>query len=284
MTTTINADTVVGGAVVTADASGQLGLQAAGVTKLTVSSSGVTLASALPIASGGTNATATPTAGGAVYGTGTAYAITAAGTSGQVLTSAGASAPTWTTPSAGAMTFIANTTAASASSVNFTVSGYGTYLIQFYGVKGPTTGAAAGAVWLLTARINNTTTTNTAHYGGGYRISGQGTVPKADGTTSASYIYMTAFGDLTFQGTEDAMVNGQMSFFNMNSTSIKYGSGFSSGFSNKSTSNLDSFGSSSAWRTNASSGAATSINIYMWDGTNTTTFTGTFIVYGIQAA
>jgi hypothetical protein len=43
MTTTINADTVVGGAIVTADASGVLGLQAAGVTKLTVSSTGVTI-------------------------------------------------------------------------------------------------------------------------------------------------------------------------------------------------------------------------------------------------
>ena len=49
---------------------------------------------------GGTGGTATPTAGGAAYGTGTAYAFTAAGTSGQVLTSNGASAPTWQTPTA----------------------------------------------------------------------------------------------------------------------------------------------------------------------------------------
>ena len=42
MTTTINADTVVGGAVVTADASGQLGLQAAGVTALTLNSTNAT--------------------------------------------------------------------------------------------------------------------------------------------------------------------------------------------------------------------------------------------------
>lgn len=49
----------------------------------------------VPIADGGTNSTATPTAGGAAYGTGTAYAVTAAGTSGQVLTSNGTSAPTW---------------------------------------------------------------------------------------------------------------------------------------------------------------------------------------------
>ena len=52
------------------------------------------------IANGGTNGTATPTAGAIAYGSGTAYAFTAAGTSGQVLTSNGASAPTWATPTA----------------------------------------------------------------------------------------------------------------------------------------------------------------------------------------
>ena len=55
----------------------------------------------LPIANGGTNSTAAPTAGGAVYGTGTAYAITAAGTAGQVLVSQGASAPIWSGVSGG---------------------------------------------------------------------------------------------------------------------------------------------------------------------------------------
>jgi hypothetical protein len=57
MTTTISADTVIGGAIITADTSGELALQAAGVTKLTVNSSGVTLAAALPVASGGTGIT-----------------------------------------------------------------------------------------------------------------------------------------------------------------------------------------------------------------------------------
>jgi hypothetical protein len=47
---------------------------------------------------GGTNGTATPTAGAIAYGSGTAYAFTAAGSSGQVLTSAGAGTPTWSTP------------------------------------------------------------------------------------------------------------------------------------------------------------------------------------------
>jgi hypothetical protein len=52
----------------------------------------------LPIANGGTNSTGIPTAGGVAYGTGTAYAVTVAGTSGQVLTSNGAAAPTWAAP------------------------------------------------------------------------------------------------------------------------------------------------------------------------------------------
>ena len=76
----------------------------AGTTGLTPSSAttgAVTLAGTLAIANGGTNSTATATAGGAAYGTGTAYAVTAAGTAGQVLTSAGASAPVWSGISGG---------------------------------------------------------------------------------------------------------------------------------------------------------------------------------------
>ena len=60
-----------------------------------VLSSANSVTGTLGISNGGTNSTATPTAGGAVYGTGTAYAITAQGTSGNVLISAGASAPSF---------------------------------------------------------------------------------------------------------------------------------------------------------------------------------------------
>lgn len=49
----------------------------------------------LPIARGGTNSVAAPTNGAVAYGTGTAFAFTAAGTSGQLLQSNGAAAPTW---------------------------------------------------------------------------------------------------------------------------------------------------------------------------------------------
>ena len=52
----------------------------------------------LPIANGGTNSTDTPTAYGVSYGTGSAYAFTAAGTTGQILTATTGSAPTWAAP------------------------------------------------------------------------------------------------------------------------------------------------------------------------------------------
>lgn len=69
MPTTINADTVTGGAVVTGDASGQLALQAAGNTALTINSSRAI-----------------------GFGASPSY-----GTAGQVLTSNGSTgAPTWT--------------------------------------------------------------------------------------------------------------------------------------------------------------------------------------------
>jgi hypothetical protein len=84
---------LISGGVNTAPSWGKIGL--------TTHVSGV-----LPIANGGTNSTATPTAGAVAYGTGTAYAFTAAGTSGQVLTSAGAGTPTWATPTTGTVTAV----------------------------------------------------------------------------------------------------------------------------------------------------------------------------------
>jgi len=62
---------------------------------LTTSVSGI-----LPLANGGSNAALTAVNGGSVYSTGSALAITAAGTTGQVLTSQGAAAPIWSSPAA----------------------------------------------------------------------------------------------------------------------------------------------------------------------------------------
>jgi hypothetical protein len=80
MATILNADTTTGGAVVTGDASGVLALQAAGVTKLTVNSSGVTLAAPLPIASGGTGVTTSTGSGSVVLSTSPTLVTPALGT------------------------------------------------------------------------------------------------------------------------------------------------------------------------------------------------------------
>jgi len=89
-----NSGATISGGTITAVAFAGDGASITGLSTGNISSG------TLPIARGGTNSTATPTNGGAVYGTGSAYAVTAAGTSGQVLTSNGTAAPTWQTPSA----------------------------------------------------------------------------------------------------------------------------------------------------------------------------------------
>jgi hypothetical protein len=71
---------------------------ATGLTPATATTGAVTLAGTLAIANGGTNGSATPTAYGVAYGDGSAYAFTAAGTTGQILTATTGSAPTWAAP------------------------------------------------------------------------------------------------------------------------------------------------------------------------------------------
>ena len=113
----------------------------------------------LPIANGGTNSTATPTAGGAIYGTGTAYAITAAGTSGQVLTSNGASAPTWTTPSGGG-----SAATPTALGTVYGSTGNATPFKTFLGYQAgnSTTGIDSTAIGYQALVTNTTGTDNTA--------------------------------------------------------------------------------------------------------------------------
>jgi hypothetical protein len=84
---------VTGGAATAASANAVAGA----VVSLTSNVTGT-----LPVANGGTGDSPTPTAGGAVYANGTVLAVTAAGTSGQVLTSNGAAAPTWAAAGAAA--------------------------------------------------------------------------------------------------------------------------------------------------------------------------------------
>jgi hypothetical protein len=108
---------LISGGVTTASSWGKIGL--------TTHVSGT-----LPIANGGTNGTATPTLGGVIVGTGTAYASTAAGTTGQVLLAQTGAAPIWGTVSGG-VTSLAGTTnqiTASASTGAVTLSTPSTFI------------------------------------------------------------------------------------------------------------------------------------------------------------
>ena len=104
----------------------------------------------LPIANGGTNSTATPTAYGVSYGTGSAYAFTAAGTTGQILTATTGGAPTWAAPAtSGTVTSVGLSLPSQFTVTNSPVTSSGTLTGSWnnqtanYVLAGPTSGAAA---------------------------------------------------------------------------------------------------------------------------------------------
>ena len=71
-----------------------------GFTPSTATTGAITLGGTLGLSNGGTNASLTAVAGAVPYSTTSALALTAAGTTGQVLTSQGTSAPIWSNNSA----------------------------------------------------------------------------------------------------------------------------------------------------------------------------------------
>ena len=121
-----------------------------GLTPAAATTGAVTLAGKLVIANGGTNSTATPTAYGVAYGTGSAYAFTAAGTTGQVLTATTGGAPTWAAPAtSGTVTSVGLSLPSQFTVTNSPVTSSGTLTGSWnnqtanYVLAGPTTGAAA---------------------------------------------------------------------------------------------------------------------------------------------
>jgi hypothetical protein len=128
---------LISGGVSTAPSWGKIGL--------TTHVSGV-----LPIANGGTNGTATPTNYGVSYGTGSAYAFTAAGTTGQILTATTGGAPTWAAPAtSGTVTSVGLSLPSQFTVTNSPVTSSGTLTGSWntqtanFVLAGPTTGAAA---------------------------------------------------------------------------------------------------------------------------------------------
>ncbi len=129
-----------------------------GSTGLSSSSTGsVTLSGQLNLASGGTNASLTATAGGVVYSGATALAITAAGTSGQILVSNGSGAPTWSNASGVSITSVtgtANEITAATSSGAVTLSTPSTFIAP--GSVASTTTLTAGTTLTVSGNTANT--------------------------------------------------------------------------------------------------------------------------------
>jgi len=98
------------------------------LTNKTLSTNSVWQGTAVGLAYGGTAANLTAVAGGVLYSGSSALAISAAGTSGQVLTSAGSSAPTWTAQSS--LSVGTATTATTASNIAGGSAGYLVYQVD----------------------------------------------------------------------------------------------------------------------------------------------------------
>jgi len=129
---------------------------------LTLVGSAFTLANPVAVNLGGTAGTATPTAGAVAYGSGTAYAFTAAGTSGQFLKSAGAGTPVWDTPTS-AITITDDTTTNASRYLLFTSATSGTISAENTSSTrlsfNPSTGYLT-VTGLTSPIINNPTVTN----------------------------------------------------------------------------------------------------------------------------
>jgi len=161
--------TAGGGSVVTINAGTQT------LTNKTLSSNSVWQGTAVGLAYGGTNANLTAVAGGVIYSGASALAISAAGTSGQVLTSAGASAPTWTAQSS----LVVGTATVATTATNIAGGSAGNLIIQLD--TNQTTFVAAGAAGTF---LKSTGASTAPEFAAGNITIGSTTVSFGDTSTS----------------------------------------------------------------------------------------------------
>jgi len=184
MATILNADTVVGGAIVTGDASGELALQAAGVTKLTVAAAGVTLATPLAVASGGTGATTLAGANIAVVNVANTFTATQtfSGSSSalaMILTDTAEVATIEATAATGTINYDITTQ----SVLYYTSNASANWTVNFRGSSGTsldtlmTTGQSMTVAFLVTQG-------GTAYYNSVVQVDGSTVTPKFQGGTA----------------------------------------------------------------------------------------------------
>jgi hypothetical protein len=178
------------------------------LTSVGTITTGIWSATNIGIAHGGTNTNATPTAGTIVYGNGTAYAFSAAGTSGQYLQSAGTGAPIWAQPGPASIQ-VFNT-----SGTYTTPAGVKAIIIELVGG-----GGGSGAIAAATGNNNGTVS------GGG----GSGSYTRALIINPASsYTYIIGLGG-TASAIGVAGGNGGATSFNAGTITAPGGTGGAAG-------------------------------------------------------
>lgn len=180
------------------------------------------LTGTLTMAGGGTNASLTAANGAIPYSTASAFALLAAGTSGQILRSGGAGAPTWTSETFPASTTINQILYSSAANVvsGLATANTGALVTSSTGVPSLTSGATANRL----LRTNGTTvsfaqaalatdvsgTLPFANGGTGTTAFANQRIPFSNGsifTTDANFIYDTTNTILNVGGSGTAKIN-----------------------------------------------------------------------------
>jgi len=163
---------------------------------------------------GGTGQSAAFVAGGIVYGSTTSVlAVTAVGTSGQVLTSAGAGTPTWTTPTTGTVTSVGGTGTVNGISLSGTVTSSGNLTLG--GTLDLSSPPAIGGTTPAAGKFTTLESTGTASLATGsttsIQIVGDASYPqvKATGGTNTPLVLTPlGTGALQAQKTDSAATGG----------------------------------------------------------------------------
>ena len=244
MATTINADTTVGGAIVTGDASGQLALQAAGVTGLTLNSS-------------------------SAIGVGSSPSF---GSANQVLQSNGsAAAPSWVAAPSSAMTFLSVVTASNSATVDVESTFSSTYDVYELVISGvvPANDAEQFRMQMKIGGVYVST--------GNYQYSRTGSL-----ATSNSYVggADTTNGSIVLgnnvQNGASVPINFKMRIYNPSSTALQKAVTWEGYYQDSTTPAVAmSFGAAS----NPGTAALTGLRFYMGGGNITS---GSFRLYGIS--
>ena len=168
-------------------------------TNKTHSSNSVWQCTAVGLAYGGTNANLTAVAGGVIYSGASALAISAAGTSGQVLTSAGASAPTWTAQSS----LVVGTATVATTATNIAGGSAGNLIIQLD--TNQTTFVAAGAAGTF---LKSTGASTAPEFAAGQITIGSTATSFGDTSTSLAGVRSITMGNGSHGGATVGTITG----------------------------------------------------------------------------